>query len=66
VDEVEVRVAKPIISGKRRDPMNIVNVGYRSTNYYVIANSAPKLLVDAGWPGTFPAMEHSCSRMGIR
>ena len=46
--------------------MNIVNVGYRSTNYYVIANSVPKLLVDAGWPGTLGAMEHSCSRMGIR
>src|ERR1700730_9794902 len=46
--------------------MNIVNVGYRSTNYYVIANSVPKLLVDAGWPGTLGAMERSCSRMGIR
>jgi endoribonuclease LACTB2 len=46
--------------------MNIVNVGYRSTNYYVLANSTPKLLVDAGWPGTLPAMEHACSRMSIR
>ncbi len=46
--------------------MNIVNVGYRSTNYYVLANSTPKLLVDAGWPGTLGAMEHSCSRMTIR
>jgi ribonuclease/clavin/mitogillin len=46
--------------------MNIVNVGYRSTNYYVLANSTPKLLVDAGWPGTLGAMEHSCTRMSIR
>jgi ribonuclease/clavin/mitogillin len=46
--------------------MNIVNVGYRSTNYYVLANSVPRLLVDAGWPGTLGAMEHSCSRMSIR
>lgn len=46
--------------------MNIVNVGYRSTNYYVLADTAPRLLVDAGWPGTLSTMRHSCSRMDIR
>lgn len=46
--------------------MNIVNVGYRSTNYYVLADSRPRLLVDAGWPGTLGAMRDSCRRMGIR
>jgi endoribonuclease LACTB2 len=46
--------------------VNIVNVGYRSTNYYVLANSNPKLLIDAGWPGTLPTMQHTCSRAGIR
>jgi endoribonuclease LACTB2 len=45
--------------------MNIVNVGYRSTNYYVLADSAPRLLVDAGWPGTLGLMQHTCARMGI-
>lgn len=45
--------------------MNIVNVGYHSTNYYVIADSGPKLLIDAGWPGTLPTMQHACKRMGI-
>ncbi|HMA33733.1 MAG TPA: MBL fold metallo-hydrolase [Chloroflexia bacterium] len=45
--------------------MNIVNVGYRSTNYYVLAESAPRLLVDAGWPGTLGALQHACRRMGI-
>lgn len=45
--------------------MNIVNVGYRSTNYYVLANSAPRLLVDAGWPGTLGMMQHTCKRQGI-
>lgn len=45
--------------------MNIVNVGYRSTNYYVLSDTKPRLLVDAGWPGTLPAMQHSCIRMGI-
>jgi len=46
--------------------VNIVNVGYRSTNYYVLADTKPRLLVDAGWPGTLPAFQHACSRMGIR
>lgn len=46
--------------------MNIVNVGYRSTNYYVLADTRPRLLVDAGWPGTLGAMRHTCERMGIQ
>jgi endoribonuclease LACTB2 len=46
--------------------MNIVNIGYRSTSYYVLADSTPRLLVDAGWPGTLATMQHTCSRMGIR
>ena len=45
--------------------MNIVNVGYDSTNYYVLANTAPKLLVDVGWPGTLPKLRHECKRMSI-
>ena len=45
--------------------MNIVNIGYRSTNYYVLADSAPRLLVDAGWPGTLGLMQHTSARMGI-
>lgn len=46
--------------------MNIVNVGYRSTNYYVLADKTPRLLIDAGWPGTLSMMRHTCERMGIR
>lgn len=46
--------------------MNIVNVGYRSTNYYVLADQRPRLLIDAGWPGTLATMQHTCTRMGIR
>ena len=45
--------------------MNIVNVGYRSTNYYVLADNAPRLLVDAGWPGTLGTLQHTCKRMDI-
>jgi ribonuclease/clavin/mitogillin len=46
--------------------MHIVNIGYRSTNYYVLADTAPRLLVDAGWPGTLATMQSTARRMGIR
>src|SRR5258708_19957882 len=45
--------------------MNIVNVGYDSTNYYVLADTTPKLLIDVGWPGTLPKLRHQCKRMSI-
>jgi glyoxylase-like metal-dependent hydrolase (beta-lactamase superfamily II) len=32
--------------------MNILNIGYMSTNYYLLDNGRTTLLVDAGWPGT--------------
>jgi glyoxylase-like metal-dependent hydrolase (beta-lactamase superfamily II) len=34
--------------------MNILNVGYDSTNYYLLEIKNGKLLVDCGWPGTLP------------
>lgn len=45
--------------------MNIVNVGYDSTNYYVLADSQPRLLIDVGFPGTLPKLQYQCKRMGI-
>jgi ribonuclease/clavin/mitogillin len=36
--------------------MNIVNVGYDSTNYYVLGANTNRLLVDVGWPGTLPKL----------
>lgn len=33
-------------------PITIVNVGYRSTNYWVVSSGRSRLLVDLGWPGT--------------
>lgn len=45
--------------------MNIVNVGYTSTNYYVLADTQPRLLVDIGWPGTLPQFQKQCKRMGV-
>ena len=34
--------------------MNILNVGYDSTNYYLLELNHGMLLVDNGWPGTLP------------
>ncbi len=46
--------------------MNIVNIGYRSTNYYVLTDTRPRLLFDAGWPGSIGTMQQAARRMGIR
>jgi|SRR5688500_15979115 len=45
--------------------MNIVNVGYDSTNYYLIDAKSGKLLVDCGWPGTLPKFSAELKRKGI-
>jgi len=45
--------------------MNIVNVGYDSTNYYVLDFRGGKLLVDCGWPGTLPKFIARLKRKGI-
>lgn len=45
--------------------MNIVNVGYQSTNYYAIQTRDGKLLVDCGWPGTLPQFAGVLKRKGI-
>jgi glyoxylase-like metal-dependent hydrolase (beta-lactamase superfamily II) len=45
--------------------MNIVNVGYDSTNYYIIEAKSGKLLIDCGWPGTLPKFMAELKRKGI-
>ncbi len=45
--------------------MNIVNVGYHSTNYYALETKSGKLLVDCGWPGTLPQFTAELKRKGI-
>lgn len=42
--------------------MNIVNVGYDSTNYYILDAPKGKLLVDSGWPGTLPKLSAALKR----
>ncbi|MDJ0756054.1 MAG: MBL fold metallo-hydrolase [Ardenticatenaceae bacterium] len=43
----------------------IVNVGYRSTNYWVVSAGTSRLLVDIGWPGTLGTMKANLKRMGV-
>lgn len=45
--------------------MNIVNVGYDSTNYYLIGDEAARLLIDVGWPGTLPKLLGALRRKGV-
>ncbi len=45
--------------------MNIVNVGYDSTNYYVLGQGDTRLLVDVGWPGTLPKLLANLKRKDI-
>jgi endoribonuclease LACTB2 len=45
--------------------MNIINVGFQSTNYYLIDIKSGKLLVDCGWPGTLPQFSAELKRKGV-
>lgn len=48
-----------------RPPVTVVNVGYRSTNYWVVSAGRSRLLVDLGWPGTMGLMRAALARMGV-
>jgi glyoxylase-like metal-dependent hydrolase (beta-lactamase superfamily II) len=43
----------------------IVNVGYRSTNFWVVSAGASRLLVDLGWPGRVGELLANLKRMDI-
>ncbi len=45
--------------------MNIVNVGYKSTNYYALEIKNGKLLFDCGWPGTMPQFTAELRRKSL-
>ena len=45
--------------------VTIVNVGYRSTNYWVVSAGCSRLLVDLGWAGLFGALEAQLRRKDI-
>jgi len=45
--------------------LSIVNVGYRSTNYWVISAGTSRVLVDLGWPGSMGTMRANLARANI-
>lgn len=47
------------------DRATIVNVGYRSTNFWVVSAGTSRLLVDLGWPGSMGTMRANLGRMGV-
>jgi endoribonuclease LACTB2 len=48
-----------------RTTTTIVNVGYRSTNVWVVSAGRSRLLVDLGWPGTLPTLRANLERADI-
>jgi ribonuclease/clavin/mitogillin len=45
--------------------ITIVNVGYLSTNYWVVSAGGSRLLVDLGYPGTMGSMRARLKQMNI-
>jgi len=43
----------------------IINVGYRSVNCYLIITEKAKLLIDVGWPGGMPELKGSMAKKGL-
>jgi endoribonuclease LACTB2 len=46
-------------------PVSIVNVGYRSTNYWLLSAGRSRLLIDLGWPGTIATMRANLRRADV-
>jgi endoribonuclease LACTB2 len=46
-------------------PITVVNVGYRSTNFWVVSAGTSRLLVDLGWPGMVGPLLTNLKRLGI-
>jgi endoribonuclease LACTB2 len=45
--------------------ITVVNVGYRSTNYWVVSAGRSRLLFDLGWPGTMGMLRANLRRADI-
>lgn len=45
--------------------VTIINVGYRSTNYWVVSAGQSRMLVDLGYPGTLGILRANLKRMGV-
>lgn len=62
----ERRSRPPILTARTRPtPLTIVNVGYRSTNFWVVSAGRSRLLVDLGWPGMVDDLLHTLQRADI-
>jgi glyoxylase-like metal-dependent hydrolase (beta-lactamase superfamily II) len=49
----------------QHSPITIVNVGYLSTNYWVVSAGRSRVLVDLGYPGTMGSMQARLKQMDI-
>src|ERR1043166_9337954 len=47
------------------DLIDIVNAGYRSTNYWVVSAGRSRLLVDLGWPGSMGTFAAILQRLDV-
>ena len=45
--------------------VSIINVGYRSTNYWVVSAGRSRVLVDLGWPGSIGTMKANLKRADV-
>ncbi len=45
--------------------LSVINVGYRSTNYWVVSTGTSRFLVDLGWPGTMGEIRNRLRRMDV-
>ncbi len=43
---------------------DILNVGYRSVNCYLLMTDKPRMLIDVGWPGGMPELKRSMALHG--
>jgi len=48
-----------------RQRIDIVNVGYRSTNFWVVSAGRSRMMVDLGWPGTMGTMRANLKRADV-
>jgi len=53
------------VSPRAGPPVTVVNVGYRSTNYWVVSAGTSRLLVDLGYPNTMGLLRANLDRMGV-
>jgi glyoxylase-like metal-dependent hydrolase (beta-lactamase superfamily II) len=54
-----------MIKMNQTKPLHIINVGYSSTNYYVLEMGDARLLIDVGMPGSYGALLANLKRKDI-